>query len=107
MAAPVRQGELMPAVNFYIRWPDGVEQQCYSPSTVIFSAFSPGDEMPLSEFMHKAEEALTQASERVKASYGYYCSSAADQLGQLKIKAQSYKDQNATVAILAMSEIAR
>ncbi|WP_221796664.1 MSMEG_0570 family nitrogen starvation response protein [Oceanobacter mangrovi] len=97
----------MPAVNFYIRWPDGKEEQCYSPSTVIYQAFKPGDSMPLSEFMQKAEAALEQASERVKASYGYYCSSAADQSGQLQRRASEYDDHSQLITILSMSDIAR
>ena len=97
----------MPAVNFYVRWPDGKEEQCYSPSTVIYQAFKPGDSMPLSEFMEKAEVALSQASERVKASYGYYCSSASDQNSQLRLRAAEFEDQSRQVTVLSMTEIPR
>ncbi|WP_428243212.1 MSMEG_0570 family nitrogen starvation response protein [Gynuella sp.] len=97
----------MPAVNFYLRWPDGKEEQCYSPSTVIYQTFKAGDTMPLSEFMQKAESALSSASERVKASYGYYCSSASDQLSQLKHRASDFNDHNQLITILSMRELAK
>jgi uncharacterized repeat protein (TIGR04042 family) len=96
----------MPAVNFYVRWPDGKEERCYSPSTVIYQYFKPGDSMPLSEFMQRAESALTQASERVASRYGYYCSSASDQLGQLQQRVRQFDDSSRTVVVLSMTEIA-
>lgn len=95
----------MPAVHFYIRWPDGQEERCYSPSTVIYQTFRPGDVMPLGEFMQKAESALNSASERVKASYGYYCSSAADQFHLLQQRAATYEDQSREITVLSMSDI--
>lgn len=95
----------MPAVNFYVRWPDGKEEKCYSPSTVIYDYFKPGDVVPLSEFMRLAESALTLASERVASRYGYYCSSAVDQLSQLKRRVTEFEDQGREVVVMSMSEI--
>ncbi|WP_276784170.1 MSMEG_0570 family nitrogen starvation response protein [Thalassolituus oleivorans] len=95
----------MPAVNFYVRWPDGKEEKCYSPSTIIYDYFKAGDAMPLSEFIHRAEQALTLASERVANRYGYYCSSAADQLKQLKRRITEFEDQGREVVVMSMSEI--
>ena len=97
----------MPAVHFCVRWPDGQEERCYSPSTVIFDAFRSGEEMPLSEFMLRADRVLNEASERVRNVYGYYCSSAADQLTLLKRRASAFEDQGGTITVLSMTEIPR
>ncbi len=95
----------MPAVHFCVRWPDGREERCYSPSTVIFNAFQAGDEMPLSEFMQRADRVLNEASERVRSVYGYSCSSAADQLTLLKRRAAAFEDQGGPITVLSMTEI--
>lgn len=95
----------MPAVHFYVRWPDGKEEQCYSPSTVIYQAFKPGDALPLAQFMAKAETSLKEASNRVKSSYGYYCSSASDQFQRLQQKAAEFDQSDPVVTILSMREI--
>ncbi|MCV6610789.1 MAG: MSMEG_0570 family nitrogen starvation response protein [Amphritea sp.] len=82
----------MPAVNFSVRWPDGSEDNCYSPSTVVRQHFKAGDTMPLNEFISKAEIALDAASNRVRETYGYFCSSAMDQLAVIKSKAIRYEN---------------
>ena len=71
----------MPEMTFRVRWPDGKESECYSPSLVIQDHFTPGQDYPVREFLQKAETALTQASDRVLARYGFACSRA---LGQLQ-----------------------
>ena len=71
----------MPEMRFRVRWPDGTRDLCYSPSLVIKDHFEPGRSYPLDAFVAKASEALTVASERVKARYGFPCSLA---LGQLR-----------------------
>jgi uncharacterized repeat protein (TIGR04042 family) len=70
----------MPAVNFVLLWPDGVEEKCYSPSTIVYDYFQPGESYSLDEFETLSEAALISASERVQQRYGYACSSASDQL---------------------------
>ena len=74
----------MPAVNFRIRWPNGRETTGYSPSTVIFQYLEEGASYPLPEFLQRIEQALNNASERVKEVKGFYCSSAMDTLSSLK-----------------------
>lgn len=80
----------MPAMHFTIRWPDGSEERCYSPSTVLLEYFSTGQSYSVTEFIAQAEKALMAASDRVAARYGYACSSAADQLMALKQIAPKY-----------------
>lgn len=74
----------MPEVIFTVELPDGSKRECYSPSTVVFNYFHKGDEMSLTEFVSRSRRALTEASERVRARYGFACSSAADQLEQIE-----------------------
>ena len=52
----------MPEMHWTIRWPDGAEERCYSPSSVITDWFEPGQSYPLTEFLHRARSALNSAS---------------------------------------------
>lgn len=70
----------MPSVYFNVVWPDESRSQCYSPSTVIKQFLAEGESYEVEVFMEKVREGLTQASEKVRAKYGYSCSAAADQL---------------------------
>jgi uncharacterized repeat protein (TIGR04042 family) len=74
----------MPSVNFTVNWPDGDTVNYYSPSTVIHQYLKIDTDYELSEFKEKVDGALDAASERVKASFGFYCSAASDE--QLKIQ---------------------
>lgn len=74
----------MPEVYFRVRWPSGTEESCYSPSTVILEHLEAGRSYPVREFVQRARTALELASERVRARYGYACSSALDQLQVLE-----------------------
>lgn len=94
----------MPAVNFVVQWPDGKEESCYSPSTIIYQFFKAGDQMPLSEFLIKSSAALNQASDRVAAKFGYHCSSANDQLSLIKQRAEHYQDQSQTISIVSIAK---
>ena len=80
----------MPETFFDVRWPDGYEETCYSPSSVIAEFLQSESDYPLPEFVSRSESALTRASERVKLKYGYYCSSAADQLQKIRQTAARY-----------------
>lgn len=93
----------MPEVRFRIRWPDGSEEECYSPSTVVWSFLSPGQAYPLPDFLVRARSALTRASERVKARHGYQCSSALDQLARIERQAGSFAWDQGAVACLSMT----
>ncbi len=74
----------MPEVIFIVELPDGSKRECYSPSTVVCNYFHQGEEMPVGEFVSRSRRALAEASERVRARYGFACSSAADQLAQIE-----------------------
>ncbi|MFT4775996.1 MAG: putative repeat protein (TIGR04042 family) [Oleispira sp.] len=80
----------MPERHFDIQWPNGEQQSYYSPSSTISNYLIAGQTYPLKKFIHQAEIGLNEASERVRAKYGYACSSAMDQLYQLKKTAAQF-----------------
>jgi uncharacterized repeat protein (TIGR04042 family) len=93
----------MPAVNIRLRWPDGQETTAYSPSTSIQEYFEAGHSYALDDFLERAERGLNAASERVKLVKGFYCSSALDTLGGLRMQARPYVHQDARVQVLEMT----
>jgi len=84
----------MPVTHFVVRWPDGTQALCYSPSTVVRDYLSPGD-YPLDDFLDAARDALSAASERVRQKFGYACSSALDQWDAIERAAEQYRSQPA------------
>ena len=89
----------MPEVLFTIQLPNGAEKQCYSPSTIVREYFASGEELPVSEFRQRSRQAFAEASERVRAKYGFSCSSAASQLADLEETIRNFSDTD-TVRIL-------
>ncbi|HEV3430206.1 MAG TPA: MSMEG_0570 family nitrogen starvation response protein [Paraburkholderia sp.] len=84
----------MPVTHFVVRWPDGHEERCYSPSTVVREYLRPGA-YPLDLFLANAHAALEAASERVRQKFGYACSSALDQWASIERAAEPYRFQPA------------
>ena len=74
----------MPEMRFVIAWPDGREETCYSPSLIIRDFFAEGEAYPIRDFLDRSRKALTIASDRVEAKYGYPCSLARNQLARLE-----------------------
>jgi uncharacterized repeat protein (TIGR04042 family) len=92
---------------FRVRWPDGETQRCYSPSTVIEDFFSAGTAYPLAEFVDRSRQALGIASERVRAKYGFACTSASGQLAEIESTAAAYTsvpDASVTVEALLSAD---
>jgi uncharacterized repeat protein (TIGR04042 family) len=95
----------MPEMRFVIRWPDGLAETCYSPSLVIKDFLSPGKTYPLADFVARSRTALNIASERVKAKYGFACSSAMDQLVRIESAAKLFSHiPGARVSVDAFEE---
>ncbi|MBL8439580.1 MAG: MSMEG_0570 family nitrogen starvation response protein [Zoogloeaceae bacterium] len=95
----------MPVMHFRVRWPDDSETNCYSPSLIIKDYFEEGKLYPLADFLQRSRAALDIASERVKAKYGYFCSSAMDQLGQIESIAQRFDNQpDAAVEVVEFTD---
>ena len=82
----------MPEMRFFIRWPDGSAEACYSPSLVIKDFFVPGQSYLLAEFLARSRAALNIASDRVEAKYGRACSLAAAQLTRIETVAKTFAD---------------
>lgn len=80
----------MPVMHFLVRWPDGSEADCYSPSTVVGDFFAPGQRYALEDFVERARRALHIGSERVREKYGFACSAAMDQLAQIEQTAAGF-----------------
>ena len=92
-------------MHFRVRLPDDSELNCYSPSLVIKDFLVPGQRYALDDFMSRSREALNIASERVRAKYGYACSSAMDQLAELEAHAQRFGDvPDAQIEVIGFQE---
>ncbi len=82
----------MPEMRFTIRWPDGETENCYSPSLVIKEHLEPGRSYPLAEFRERTRTALSIASERVLAKYGFPCSRALAQIQRIDAGSRRFED---------------
>jgi uncharacterized repeat protein (TIGR04042 family) len=71
-------------MHFHVEWPNGRVERCYSPSYVVEEHLTVGATYPVEEFVSRVRRALEIASERVRAKYGFACSSALDQLRSLE-----------------------
>ena len=67
----------MPEMTFTVRWPDGAVHHCYSPSLVMHEHLDIGARYSVVDFRARATAALEEAAERVRARYGFACTSAA------------------------------
>lgn len=80
----------MPEMHFHVRWPDGTETRCYSPSLVVREHLQVGGSYPMTDFLQRAGTALNIASDRVRAKYGVPCSRALGQWAALQERAATY-----------------
>jgi putative flavoprotein involved in K+ transport len=81
----------MPEMHFLVEWPNGETQRCYSPSYVVEEHLSVGQEYAVPDFVERVARALHIASERVRARYGFACSSALDQLSIVEASASALR----------------
>lgn len=84
----------MPEMHFSVRWPNGATSECYSPSYVIEDYFCVGQGYAVQDFVSRARAALSIASERVAARYGFACSSALDQLAAIEHAANELSEDD-------------
>jgi uncharacterized repeat protein (TIGR04042 family) len=95
----------MPEMHFTVRWPDGEDMRCYSPSLIVREYLEVGRSYPLPDFMERSRTMLNIGSERVRAKFGYACSAALDQLQELEERAASVAaDQQITVTKFELPE---
>lgn len=83
----------MPEIDFCIRWPDGTEQTCNSPSTILRDHLVAGATYSVAEFLKRNREGFKAASDRVEAKYGLRCSAAASQLARIEAAATGYEPE--------------
>jgi uncharacterized repeat protein (TIGR04042 family) len=90
----------MPEVLLELCWPDGESSPFYSPSTVVYEFLKPGDRLTMAELEQKGLAALREASERVRARYGFACSRTDEEASRLQQRLAHYP-REATVEIRA------
>ena len=92
----------MPEMRFTVRWPDGLVDDCYSPSLVMWDHLEVGAEYAVAEFATRTSTALEEAGERVRARYGFLCTSALAQAEEIRARAAGL-DADARVRVLSMA----
>ena len=80
----------MPVTYVNIEWPNQEFDKVYSPSSVIKEYFTEGDSLSVEEFLTKCNNALYEASERVKKKYGYACTTAQEELKRINEKCKDF-----------------
>ncbi|MCP9860193.1 MSMEG_0570 family nitrogen starvation response protein [Cyanobium sp. Cruz-8H5] len=83
----------MPEVELTLEWPDGGRSRLYSPSTVILEHLAPGQTLSVAELRTRGTLALRQASERVRARYGFACTRADEEERRLLEQASRFGEQ--------------
>jgi uncharacterized repeat protein (TIGR04042 family) len=91
----------MPEMSVTVRWPDCRVEEHYSPSLVIHDYLRPGVTYTIEDFAWRARTALDEAGERVRARYGFHCTSAAESANRIEELAAACPP-GATVEVLAM-----
>ena len=91
----------MPEMSVTVRWPDGRVADCYSPSLVMHDHLQPGATYRVDDFTRRSTAALTEASERVRARYGFTCSASAASLDRIRATAARFA-ADAPVEVLDM-----
>lgn len=84
----------MPEMNVTVRWPDGFVQQCYSPSLVMHDHLTVGETYTVADFRTRSTTALGEASERVRAKFGFACTSAAATAEEISEVSHRYRDSD-------------
>jgi uncharacterized repeat protein (TIGR04042 family) len=83
----------MPEVLLDLEWPDGRCTRFYSPSTVVLEHLPPGSEWSVAELRAAGLAALAEASERVRARYGFACSRTDEEAAKLRQLTSLYDPQ--------------
>jgi uncharacterized repeat protein (TIGR04042 family) len=80
----------MPEVMLELHWPDGEASRFYSPSTVVYEFLKPGDNLSIAELEQRGLAALSEASERVRARYGFACTRTDEEASKLQKRLAMY-----------------
>jgi uncharacterized repeat protein (TIGR04042 family) len=94
----------MPEMYFRVRWPNAAETNHYSPSLVIKDYLALDQELEVGDFLERIRKALTIASDRVEAKYGFACSRARGTLAEIEREAIPFlAHSHARIAVLEFS----
>lgn len=91
----------MPEMTFEVRWPDGSTQRCYSPSLVVHDYLSTGTQYTVGDLVERTGRAMGEASDRVRAKFGFACTSAAETKARIAGAAANFPS-DALIEITAM-----
>jgi uncharacterized repeat protein (TIGR04042 family) len=80
----------MPEVRLQLEWPDGDTSEFYSPSTVVLAYLRPGDALSVADLEQRGVQALREASERVRARYGFACTRTDEEEQRLRQRLARY-----------------
>ena len=94
----------MPEMHFRVEWPDGKQEDYYSPSLVIKEYFSEATDYSVEEFLEKARISLKIASDRVLAKYGFACGRAMGSLQRIEQSAGQYGTEGGSVRVIRLIE---
>jgi uncharacterized repeat protein (TIGR04042 family) len=83
----------MPEVLLDLEWPDGQRSRLYSPSSVMLQHLQPGAELSVAEVREAGLRALAEASERVRARYGFACTRTDEEAARLQQRTSLYDPQ--------------
>lgn len=103
----------MPEMWFSARWPDGTERDYYSPSLVVHDHLTVDTDYPVDDFVDRSTTAMAEASERVRAKFGFACTSAAETTARIRqdattrVGASATTGTTGTVRVTALKEIIR
>ncbi len=81
----------MPEMTVTVRWPDGRVADCYSPSLVMHDHLASGSTYRVDEFTRRSATALAEASERVRAKYGFACTASSASLERIRATAAGFE----------------
>ncbi|WP_229660969.1 MSMEG_0570 family nitrogen starvation response protein [Marmoricola endophyticus] len=90
-------------MTFTVRWPDGVVEECYSPSLVVHEHLEAGTDYRVEEFSRRATYALSIAGDRVQEIFGFACTSAISTTEQIQTRAAAYAPDE-VVRVLGMHD---
>ena len=82
----------MPEIHLTLEWPDGSTSELYSPSTVILKRLKPGQNLAVADLKTQGFAALEEASERVRARYGFACTRTDEERLKLEQMATRFND---------------
>lgn len=80
----------MPETTFAVRWPDGDKKSYYSPSLVVHELLEVGQTYDVGELVRRTGAAMDEASDRVRAKFGFACTSAMQTLDQVQAHAAGF-----------------